>query len=158
MDRKRPNYVLKFYDCTGMDVNGGGPWGVVQKICIAIVAVWLVASLVFHENMFGKLTGYSLGTLWILFLYSSLHKKHEWVPFPVEISFYDDYLTVYYERHIYDGGRLRQEWAKFEYQNIKQVLWSTRTMNLFIQGRVHGIYTWYDKNGNLEATPSYDRI
>lgn len=155
----QPNYVLRFMDAHSVVVNGGGAAGKVQKACLFIIAFYVIVSMLLRENLFGEMSGYTIGVLLATLFFSSMMKRTEWAPCPIELRFYDDYLVVYRDYVPYKNGKkLRQEWAEFRYEDIRLVRWRLKANRVLIEGIVHGVYIWYDDHGNLTDKKKYDKI
>lgn len=159
MELGQPNYVLKFDDAISVYIDGGGIWGKIQKICLIVIGIFVVASFVFHENLFREMSGYAVGMLIAILVVSWVKKKREWRAFPIELRFYDDSLVIYRDQvPREDGKKLRQEWSFFKYEDIKLVRWQLKAKSVVVQGIMHGIYICYDENGQLTEKKKYDKI
>ena len=44
------------------------------------------------------------------------------------------------------------------YDDVKLVRWRLKAKRVMIEGKVHGIWTWYDENGNLTERKKYDKV
>lgn len=155
----KPNYILKFDGSHSVYIDGGGVWGKIQRICLIVIAFFVVASILFHDNLFKEMSGYTVGTLIAILFVCWVKKKREWRAFPIELRFYDDSLVVYQDHVPHsDGKKIRQEWSYFKYDDIKLIRWQLRAKSVLIQGVVHGVYIWYDNEGNLTEKKKYDKI
>lgn len=156
--QEQPDYVLRFMDAQSVPVKGD-VWGKVQRACLCIVGFFVLASIIFRDNLFGDMSTYTVGVLLATLFYSTMRKKSEWVAFPIELRFYADRLVVYRDYVPRDGGRrLRQEWAEFLYKDIRLVRLRLKARRVMIQGIVHGVYIWYDDHGNLTGKKMYDKV
>lgn len=156
---EEPNYVLRFKGVQSIPVKGD-KWGKVQKVCLSIIGFLFLFSLIFKDNLFGALSGYSVGVLLATLFYSTIRKKMVWASFPVELRFYDDRLVILkdFVPRAKGGTKLRQEWSQFYYKDIRLVRLRLKARRILIQGVVHGIYVWYNEHGQITDKKKYDKI
>lgn len=157
--QQQPNYILQFEDSQSITIDNGGIWGIIQKICLCMILILVIASLLLRENLFGEMTGYTIAGFVVIWILCSMKKKTKWVTFPIEIRFYNDCLIVIRDHVPYDNGKKsRMEWDQMMYDDVKLVRWRLKAKRVMIEGKVHGIWTWYDENGNLTERKKYDKV
>lgn len=155
MEEKAPNYVLKFNDRDLKKVSDKN-----SKIKIAvliIVAILIVGSFIFQDNLFAELSWTARVLLVCLAMGVMFTGKNEELPCPTEIRFYDDYLVVYCERKYYSKRVIRKMYDKFYYKDIHQVQFRRRTQRINIYGVVEGIWYNYNADGSLPQNPTYHK-
>lgn len=152
-----PKYVLKTYELAWAPKKNNTSISMVKNGVRIITILLLLASVIFHKNLFAEMSVTSQILLITLFLGTFFVSDKEKVEKPFEIRFYDDYLVLYREKQYYSPRLIRMEFDKFMYANIKKVQYRTETGRINIYGVVEGIWYNYNKDGSLPCTPSYHK-
>lgn len=157
-ENNKPNYVLKFNDSTLQKVEDKN--SKMKKAVVIIIAIIVIGSIIFGENLFLELSWTArilLICLAVGFLFSG---KREDVPNPAELQFYDDYLILYCPKKCYSKKNCRKEIFKMNYKDITNCKFLKNTYSKRFQIYGNGQATWYnyDKDGNLSNQPDRDRF
>lgn len=153
----RPNYILRANDGILMPKKDPGILIKIKPAVWVIAGVIIIASFVFRDNIFNELSWTARMLLVSLAVGTFFINSEERVPSPFELQFYDEYLIIYRESHYYSKRVVRKEYDKFYYKDIKQCQFRTRTRRINLYGVVEGIWYNYNKDGSLEAEPSYHK-
>lgn len=156
MNNTEPNYVLKFNECVRKKVKDTN-----YKIKIAvivIIAVIILGSIIFQDNLFSEFSWTTRIILISLALGVMFTGKTEKIKSPIEIRFYDDYLVVYREKRFYSKKVSRKEFNKFLYSDITSCEFNLNVKRVDLVGKVDA--TWYDynKDGSIPQNPTYHKI
>lgn len=152
---EKPNYELKTNEAVLMPVNQGNGL-LVFKICVwIIVALTILGSIVFQDNLFLELSWTSRIFLIILVIGVTLYGgKKEDFPSPMELQFFDDYLVFYQPKRYYSKHVTRMEIGKMEYSDITKCAYKTRSQRIHIYGDGTAIWYNYRKDGTLPDKPT----
>lgn len=155
MDINKPNYILKFNESVSKTIKDRNYK--IKKAVLIIIAIIIVGSLIFQENLFSELGWSSRIILISLFIGTLFTVKKEKIASPIEIRFYNDYLVVYREKRWYSDKVSRMEFNKFYYKDITKCDFSKNTKRFNIVGKINA--TWYDynKDNGVPDNPTYHR-
>lgn len=155
---EKPNYVLRTNEAVLMPVNQGNGL-LVFKICVwIVVALTVLGSIVFQDNLFSELSWTSRIFLIILVIGVTLYGgKKEYFPSPMELQFFDDYLVFYLPKRYYGKHSIGMQIDKMKYSDITKCVYKTRSQRIHIYG--DGTATWYNyrKDGTLPDKPTERR-
>lgn len=152
------NYILKANEAVSMRANNSKTFFYIKRALWIIIAILIIGSLVFGENMFIQLD-WGTRVVFIMFMVYFLainNKKHR-VASPFEIRFYDDYLVVYREKRYYNPIVSRMQFDKFYYNDIESCEFRTETKLVNIYGILEAIWYDYNKDGTLPQKPTYHK-
>ena len=154
----QPNYVLKANEGVLMPKNDNPALGFIKKAVWIVVGIIVIGSLIFQDNLFGKIT-WSTRILLIALAIGSLFLGggSVRVPSPFEIWFYDDYLVIYREKFYMDRKTSRKMYDKFNYKEIHKCQYRTVCNKINFYGIVEGIWYDYKKDGSLSESPTYHK-
>ncbi|GKU27256.1 hypothetical protein CFOLD11_40830 [Clostridium folliculivorans] len=152
-----PNYVLKINEAVLVPKNDNPAQGYIKNVVLIIVAILLIGSVVFHDNLFGEISWGTRALLIVIGIASLFSGGSHRVPSPIELRFYDDYLIVYREKRYYNRKVTRKEFDKFFYKDIHKLEHRTVTQRINIYGVVEGIWYNYNKDGSLPDNPTYHK-
>ena len=112
-------YILRANEAVLMPVNENKWISLLKKCIYCIIAVLIIGSFIFHDNLFFELTWTSRIilislTVWI----SSLGSKSKDVPSPMELQFFDDYLIFYLPKRYYSKKTTIKSITKMYYKDI----------------------------------------
>lgn len=155
-ENNKPNYVLKFNETVRKTVKDTN-----YKIKIAviiIIAVIILGSIIFQDNLFSELSGTAKILLISLAIGVMFTGKTEKIKSPIEIRFYDDHLIVYREKRYYSKKVSRKEYNNFFYKDITSCEYNLNVKRIDMVGKVDS--TWYDynKDGTAPQNSTYHRI
>lgn len=156
---ENPNYILKTNEAVLMPKNQSNSLGFIKIGVWIVVAVIVLGSLVFQDNLFAELTwttrmlliAVAIGVIFV-------GSKKENVPSPMELQFYDDYLIIYRPKRYYSKKVTRMEVNKMRYSDIRRCVYKAQSKRVHIYGDVTATWYNYDKNGVVSQTPTYNRI
>lgn len=155
---EQPNYVLKFNETDRKKVKDNNYF--IKKILVIIIAIIVIASIIFGENLFLELSWTARILLIAIALGVLLTGKTEDVPSPAELRFYNDYLVLFLHRKYYSERSIRQEYLEMKYSDITEVKYLPNTSNKRFQiyGNGHSLLYDVKKDGSLSKQPSRDKM
>ena len=142
---EQPNYVFKANEGVLVPKNNNPAFGYIKKAVWIIVGIIVIGSLIFQDNLFGKIT-WDTRILLIVLAFASLFLGggSKRVPSPFEIWFYDEYLVIYREKLYFDRKVSRKMYDKFYYKDIHRCEYIKVNKRINIYGIVEG--NWYNYN------------
>ena len=105
-NNQQPNYVLKFNETDSRKVKDRNYY--IKKAVVIIIAIIVIFSIIFGENLFLELSWTARILLIAIALGILYTGKKEDVPSPAELRFYDDYLLLFLERKYYSERSINQ--------------------------------------------------
>ena len=157
-NNENPNYILKFNETDRKKVKDSNYF--IKRALVVIIAVIVIASIIFGENLFFELS-WTVRVLLVAIGVGVLFTgKAEDVPSPAELRFYDDYLVLFLHRKYYSERNIKQEYLKMKYSDITKVKYLPNTSNKRFQiyGNGHSLLYNVKKDGNLSKQPSRDKM
>lgn len=156
---KEPNYIISIDEGNLKPVGDTPRKRLIRRITYTTIALLIITSIVLQYNFIAE---FSISTKILLVgcivnLFN-LRVKKEWVPSPMEIQFFDEYLIIYKPKRYYSEKVTRLEIDKMPYNRITRCLYKKRSKRVHIYGDVDAKWWDYAKNGNLPKSPTYDRI
>lgn len=157
-NNQQPNYVLKFNETDSRKVKDRNYY--IKKTVVIIIAIIVVFSIIFGENLFLELSWTARILLIAIALGILFTGKKEDVPSPAELRFYDDYLLLFLERKYYSERSIKQEYLKMKYSDITKVKYLPNTSNKRFQiyGNGHSLHYDLKKDGNISKKASRDKM
>lgn len=157
-NNQQPNYVLKFNETDRKKIKDHNYF--IKKAVVIIIAIIVVLSIMFGENLFLELSWTTRILLIAIALGVLFTDKKEDVSSPAELRFYDDYLILFLERKYYSERNIKQEYLKMKYSDITKVKYLPNTSNKRFQiyGNGHSLQYDIKKDGSLSKVPSRDKI
>ena len=157
-NNQQPNYVLKFNETDSRKVKDRNYY--IKKTVVIIIAIIVIFSIIFGENLFLELSWTARILLIALALGILFTGKKEDVPSPAELRFYDDYLLLFLERKYYSERSIKQEYLKMKYSDITKVKYLPNTSNKRFQiyGNGHSLHYDLKKDGNISKKASRDKM
>lgn len=157
-NNQQPNYVLKFNETDSRKVKDRNYY--IKKAVVIIIAIIVIFSIIFGENLFLDLSWTARILLIAIALGILFTGKKEDVPSPAELRFYDDYLLLFLERKYYSEKSIKQEYLKMKYSDITKVKYLPNTSNKRFQiyGNGHSLHYDVKKDGSLSIQPSRDKM
>lgn len=153
-----PNYVLKTNDADLMPVEQGGGFRILKAGVWVVAAVLIFGSLIFGDNLFLELSWTARVLLIATVIRVAIGSRREYVPSPIELQFYNDYLIMYRPKHYYNRRVTRMEVDKMMYSGITRCVYKAKSQRIHIYGDVEAKWYNYNKNGVVSQTPTYDRV
>lgn len=158
MSEKQPDYVLKTNIRDQQYHKGKQPFPTIRIIVWVIVAVIILGSFIFGENLFLELSWTTRGILICLIISSFVWgTKTKYVPGNMEIRFYDDYFIIYKEKVCYSLKLYRKEYWKFQYYDVTKWEYDYSLKRLDLIGNTEAIWFDYNNNGTVPKEPTYHR-
>lgn len=157
-NNQQPNYVLKFNETDSRKVKDRNYY--IKKTVVIIIAIIVIFSIIFGENLFLELSWTARILLIAIALGILFTGKKEDVPSPAELRFYDDYLLLFLERKYYSERSIKQEYLKMKYSDITKVKYLPNTSNKRFQiyGNGHSLHYDLKKDGNISKKASRDKM
>lgn len=154
-----PKYVIKTHETVSMPTGNNQPFATLRIVVWVIIAVIILGSFVFGNNLFSELSWTARMILIALAIGISFWgPKSEPVASPLEIRFYSDYLVVFREKRYYSRKVSRKEYNKFFYSDISKIEYDYRIKRLDFIGKIDAMWFNYNKDGSVPQNPSYHRI
>lgn len=152
-------YVIKTHETVSMPTGNNQPFATLRIVVWVIIAVIILGSFVFGDNLFSELSWTARMILIALAIGISFWgPKSEPVASPLEIRFYSDYLVVFREKRYYSRKVSRKEYNKFFYPDISKIEYDYRIKRLDFIGKIDAMWFNYNKDGSVPQNPSYHRI
>ena len=150
--------MLKFNETDSKKVKDSNYF--IKKTVVIIIAIIVILSIIFGENLFLELSWTARVLLIALALGILFTGKTEDVPSPAELRFYDDYLVLFLHRKYYSERSIKQEYLEMKYNDITKVKYLPNTSNKRFQIYGNGRSIHYDvkKDGSLSKQPSRDKL
>ena len=98
---EKPNYILKANEAVLVPKNDSNVLHYLKIFLWVVIAIIIIGSLVFQDNLFSELQWTSQMLLISLFIGIFFMGGNKKIPSPFEIHFFDDYLIVYREKYYY---------------------------------------------------------
>ena len=157
-NNQQPNYVLKFNETDSRKVKDRNYY--IKKTVVIIIAIIVIFSIIFGENLFLELSWTARILLIAIALGILFTGKKEDVPSPAELRFYDDYLLLFLERKYYSERSIKQEYLKMKYSDITKVKYLPNTSNKRFQiyGNGHSLHYDLKKDGHISKKASRDKM
>ena len=153
-----PRYVLKTNEAVLISQKQNGGITFLKVGVWLVVAVIVIGSLVFQDNLFSEMSWTTRCLLIAVAIgVAFVGSKKENIPSPIELQFYDDYLILYRPKRYYSKKVSRMEINKMMYADIKRCVYKSRSQRIQIYGNVSATWYNYDANGMISQTPSYNR-
>jgi hypothetical protein len=149
-----PNYVLQAHERVFVPKNDNPMLGVVKVAVWVIVAVLILGSFIFGENLFGNLTWTARISFIVIAIMVCFIGGSKQLPSPFEIRFYDDYLVVYRKSLYYNRRTSSMVFFKFYYKDIKKCEYDEMTHKTNIWGYLEATWYNYNKDGTLPQNPT----
>lgn len=154
-----PKYIIKTHETVSMPTGNNQPFAALRIVVWVIIAVIILGSFVFGDNLFSELSWTARMILIALAIGISFWgPKSEPVASPLEIRFYNDYLVVFREKRYYSRKVSRKEYNKFFYSDISKIEYDYRIKRLDFIGKIDAMWFNYNKDGSVPQNPSYHRI
>ena len=156
---KQPNYVLKFNESVFVpkDEKKSKILSYIKKSIWIIIAILVIGSIIFGDNLFMELSGTTRILLIILILGILFYSDDKRAPSEMEIRFYDDYIILYREKMYYSPKVIRKRYDKFYYNDIHECQYRTQTKRINIYGIHEGKWYNYNKDGSIPTMPTYHK-
>ena len=151
----QPNYVLKLNDTDLKKVNDKN--NKIKTAVLIIVAILIVGSFIFQDNLFAELSWTARLLLISLAIGVMFKGKYEEIPSPMELRFYNDYLVVYWEKKYYSKKVIRKIYDKFYYKDIHNIQFRKNINRVNIYGIVEGPWYNYNNDDSLPQNPTYHK-
>ena len=154
-----PKYVIKTHETVSIPTGNNQPFATLRIVVWVIIAVIILGSFVFGDNLFSELSWTARMILIALAIGISFWgPKSESVASPLEIRFYSDYLVVFREKRYYSRKVSRKEYNKFFYSDISKIEYDYRIKRLDFIGKIDAMWFNYNKDGSVPQNPSYHRV
>ena len=152
-------YVIKTHETVSMPTGSNQPFATLRIVVWVIIAVIILGSFVFGDNLLSELSWTARMILIALAIGIGFWgPKSEPTASPLEIRFYNDYLVVFREKRYYSRKVSRKEYNKFFYSDISKIEYDYRIKRLDFIGKIDAMWFNYNKDGSVLQNPSYHRI
>ncbi len=148
----KPNYVLDFNEAVLMPVRESKTRTYVRIAVWVIIAILLLGSFVFQDNLFLELN-WTAKILLVVLAISVGFRKTEWFPSFMELRFFDDYLVIYQPKRWYNKREIRRQTGRMYYRDITLCKYLMDSKRIQIYGK--GTSGWRNLNpdGSLKEKP-----
>lgn len=152
-----PNYVYVFKELINYPKNE--KWELrskIRNIYLILLLIIFVFSLIFKDNLLFEMNWIYRIILICIGLALCNTGGYKKTSSDVELQFYNDYMIVYRHKIAYNPKKIRREYEKCYYSDIKNIEYRTNTNRLNIDAKYEGTYFNY-KHEVLEEKPSYHK-
>lgn len=148
----QPHYVLKSME--NMREPKDQRVTTAKNISLTIIAVALLGSLIFKIDVFGLPSSSGRMMLVVLFVIIVFHQTMHFVPYPIELRFYDDRIIIIRD-HIYYSKKLtRKEVYVFQYADMERCNFNKSANRMEFRGLSYIEWYPYDRAGGPSQIPS----
>lgn len=158
MEQVNPNYILQTNDDVLVPKNKSKALYTMKIVILVIIAIIVIASLLFQENIFVELP-WTVRILLIILTIGIFVKsgETEYAPSPMELQFFDEYMIFYLPKRYYSRRLTRKEIVKMNYSDIKKCVYKTQSKLVHFYG--NAVSTWwnYKKDGTIPQSPTETR-
>lgn len=153
-----PNYTLKTNEAVLMPIGNNNFLNVFKGFVWIIAGIIILGSVLLQENLFFELSG-TTRIIFVCLLVSSFlcKEKTEYMPSPMELQFYDDYLVLYLPKRYYSSRVTRKEINTMKYADISKCVYETKSKRVYIYGDGQSVLYNYKKDGSLPLMPTEER-
>ena len=81
----------------------------------------------------------------------------KFVPFPIELHFFDNRIEIYRDYVYYSKNKRRKETYIFQYSDIQQCVFNKSASRLTIKGEVYVEWFYYNKSGIVSENPDISK-
>ena len=152
------NYAIKTYEAVLMPIedNKGKIW---LRNCVwAIIGIIIIGSFVLDINIFKEISWTVRIYLIILAIgFGFYGEKKEYVPSPMELQFYDDYLVLYLPKRYYSRKVTRKQINTMKYSEISKCVLKNKSNRIQIYGNGNSVWYNYKKDGSIPSKPTEER-
>lgn len=155
---ENPNYVIKTNEAVLVPTKQSSGFTFLKTGVWIVVAVIVIGSLLFQDNLFSELSWTARVLLIVLaFGVTFLGGKKEYTPSPMELQFFDDRLVLYLPKRYYSKSVTRMEINQMKYSEITKCVYKTKSQRIHLYG--NGTSTWYNykADGTIPKTPTQVR-
>lgn len=155
---ENPNYVIKTNEAVLVPTKQSSGFTFLKTGVWIVVAVIIIGSLLFQDNLFSELSWTARVLLIVLALgVTFLGGKKEYAPSPMELQFFDDHLVLYLPKRYYSKSVTRMEINKMKYSEITKCVYKANSQRIHLYG--NGTSTWYNykADGTIPQTPTQVR-
>ena len=130
---ENPNYVIKTNEAVLVPKKQSSGFTFLKTGVWIIVAVIVIGSLLFQDNLFSELSWTARILLIVLALgVTFLGGKKEYAPSPMELQFFDDHLVLYLPKRYYSKNVTRMEINRMKYSEITKCVCTKQNLSVFI--------------------------
>ncbi|MBQ8210273.1 MAG: hypothetical protein IJZ35_06810 [Clostridia bacterium] len=150
-----PKYILRINEAVFMPVERNKIKYAIKIFVWVIVAVIILSSLIFQDNMFSELSWMSRAFLICLAVgFGFYGNKTELTPSHMELQFFNDYVVVYRPNRYYSRRVTRKEIIKINYCDISRCVLKTQAQRIHIY--CGGVSTFFKlkSNGTFPQSPT----
>lgn len=152
------NYAIKTYEAVLMPTedNKGKRW---LKNCVwVIIGIIFIGSFVLDINVFEELSWPVRIFLIILAIgFGFYGGKKEYMPSPMELHFYDDYLVLYLPKRYYSRKVTRKQINTMKYSEISKCVLKNKSNRIQIYGNGNSVWYNYKIDGSIPSKPTEER-
>lgn len=154
----KPNYVLQTNEAVLMPVGKNGSANVI-KVCVwVIVAIIVIGSIIFQDNLFSELSWpVRIMLIVIAIAFGFYGEKKEYFPSPMELQFFDDYLVLYLPKRYYSNRVTRKQINTMKYADVTKCVFKSKSNRIHIYGNGTSVWYNYKKDGTVPEKPTESR-
>lgn len=151
---EQPLYTLRFNDGLMKPKKESAAKNILIILLCVAGGIFLLLVLMFGFEIIKELSLPSLALLIYSVAVLVSQSGRELAQTPCELQFYNDSIIQFCPRRYYNKKKIRQEYYKFYYRDIKRCVYHTGSRTITLAGMVDAVFYSYDKNGNLSGAPS----
>lgn len=150
-----PKYVIQTEEAVLIPTKQRSGFTFLKIAVWIVVAVIVLGSLLFQDNLFSELSWTARVLLIVLaFGVTFLGGKKEYAPSPMELQFYDDHLVLYLPKRYYSKRVARMEINQMKYSEISKCVYKTKSQRIHLYGNGTSIWYNYKADGTISQTPT----
>lgn len=154
----KPNYVIQTNEAVLIPTKQSSGFTFLKTGVWIVVAVIVLGSLLFQDNLFSELSWTAHVFLIVLALgVTLLGGKKEYVPSPMELQFFDNYLVLYLPKRYYSKYVTRMEINQMKYSEITKCVYKSKSQRIHLYGNGTSIWYNYNADGTIPQTPTQVR-
>lgn len=152
-----PKYIFKTNEAVLVSKNSK-LFSIIKVTVWVVVAILLIGSVLFQDNLFAELDGRNKVILIILAIGVTFFGKREDVPSEIQLQFFDDHLIIFRPKRFYSKRVTRMEVNKMMYSDITKCVIKEKSKRVHIYGDVSAKWYNFDSRDVVSPTPTYDRL
>ena len=152
------NYAIKTYEAVLMPTEDNKGKRLLKNCVWVIIGIIFIGSFVLDINVFEKLSWSARILLIILAIgFGFYGEEKEYMPSPMELHFYDDYLVFYLPKRYYSRKVTRKQINTMKYSEISKCVLKNKSNRIQIYGNGNSVWYNYKKDGSIPSKPTEER-
>lgn len=152
------NYTIKTYEAVLIPTEDNKAKIWLRNCAWAIIGIIIISSFVLDINMFEEISWTArIFLITVAIGFGFFGEKKEYVPSPMELQFYDDYLVLYLPKRYYSRRITRKQINTMKYSEISKCVLKNKSNRIQIYGNGNSIWYNYKKDGSISSKPTEER-